>query len=89
MSTLAYSAITIGASSGGFIFSWLSGYLMAHYEPKSIFYLSMICCCVATVVLGIMQVIGARHGDRFLKKEAMEVIVNGNTNVDDEPLLEA
>ena len=49
----------------------------------------MICCCVATVVLAIMQVIGAKHGDRFLKKEAMEVIVNGDVNDDDEPLLEA
>ena len=89
MTNMAYAAVTAGSSVGGFLFSWLAGYLIEYQRVQSIFYLSLVCCVAALALMIIMQVLGSRHGDRYTSAvtELVYDIQGHEQQIDTAPLL--
>ena len=89
MNNMAFAAITVGSSVGGFLFSWLAGYIIQYYSVPDVFYLSLACCLAAAVVMIILQVLGSQHGDRYASLAAVTTrVVQAGDESDVAPLLQ-
>jgi hypothetical protein len=66
MTGVAFGLVNVSQGVSGFIFTWLSGYLLQYKGIPFLLYFSVGCGVVTTIILIILQVLGSFHGNRFV-----------------------
>ena len=59
--------MSFGFTVGGFVSQWLAGWMLTNTSPDFVLYIELGCVIAMCIAITIMQVVGSKHGNRYVK----------------------